>query len=298
MSSRCVPVVSYGGRRPTPGTGRYTSRVVEFEEYAAQPDSELDLLTGALLVAMDAHPGLDFAAERARFDELAEPLAPEVLSRLEPTLQAAEVSAHLFSRHRFRGNEEDYYDPRNSFIDQVLDRHLGIPISLGVLYVEIARRAGVIAHGVSFPGHFLIAVGGEDQRILVDPFGSGDVLDQDALERLWRQATAASTPLPTSVLNPASVRQIVGRMLLNLRGIYASRGEYSNLLLVLDRIVTLVPDSLSEVRDRGLLQAQMGAPRAAVADLERYMMLAPDADDVPEMKGIVHRLLRADAVLH
>src|SRR5580700_5572939 len=163
-----------------------------FEELAALPDEQLDVATGAALIARDAFPHLDVVQLLARFDELAAPLVTGHVADDAPRDQARRVSEHLYDTVGFRGNEADYYDPKNSFLPDVLDRKLGIPITLAVVYCEVARRAGVRARGVAFPGHFLVRVdppGREDSPVAVDPFFGGRRLDEAGLQTLLKRAS-------------------------------------------------------------------------------------------------------------
>jgi regulator of sirC expression with transglutaminase-like and TPR domain len=178
----------------------------------------------------------------------------------------------------------------------VLDRRLGIPISLAVVYMEVARRCGVSVNGVGFPGHFLVRLDDpiRNEALLADPFGGGVALDRSALQRLLSQ-TGATKKLDSSMLLPASTRQILARMLMNLRGIYATRGDYPRLLLVLDRMIDLLPDIANEVRDRGLLWAKLGAPVAALDDLRRYVDSLPNAGDVAEIRRLISQLEQRSA---
>lgn len=266
---------------------------MDFAELARLPDERLDLLTGALLIAKDAYPALDLVRETARIEELATPVRALALSRLGAREQARAISDHLYLANGFRGNEADYYDPRNSFMNDVLERKMGIPISLGVLYVEVARRSGVRAHGVSFPGHFLVRVEDVSGSVaIVDPFFRGSVLGPRELTELSRRAVGKAPPESTT-LDPAPARTILVRMLANLRGIYASRGDFRALLLVLDRLLDLSPNAVAELRDRGLLSAKLGAPRAAIDDLSRYLRASPNAGDVAEVRRIIGQLERS-----
>jgi regulator of sirC expression with transglutaminase-like and TPR domain len=261
---------------------------VDFHEYASQPDDELDLLEGALLIASDARPGLDRAAVVAELEALARPLGGGRLAELPVPLQARALADHLFVREGFHGNSSDYYDPRNSFLDEVVARRTGIPISLSVLYVEVARRAGVRASPVGFPGHFLVRLDDHDRRILVDPFHGGGALDEVALAELLRRS-GSKLRYSSEMIAPTPVRQVVARMLMNLRGIYAARGDYPRLLLILDRLIDLLPESTEELRDRGFLLGRLGAPDAAVTDLKRYVDLLPHAGDVEEVRRWIER---------
>jgi len=271
------------------GTG--ISIAVDFRAYAAQPDAELELLEGALLIAGDARPGLDRSAVERQLDELAAPLQALPVAQLPPRAQARALGDQLFVRAGFRGNTRDYYDPRNSFLDEVLARRTGIPISLSVVYLEVARRAGVQASPVGFPGHFLVCIqepqrgsgSSQERPLAIDPFQGGAILDDRALAALLDRSGSKLEYRPELIV-PMPVRQVVARMLLNLRAIYAQRGDMARLLVVFDRLIDLLPSSAEERRDRGLLFARLGAPAAAVADLEHYLELAPGAADTPQVE--------------
>jgi regulator of sirC expression with transglutaminase-like and TPR domain len=273
---------------------------VEFRDYARASDDRLDLLTGALLIARDAHPGLDLAEQSARLDALARPLTGRGLSDFPPTVQARLLSDYLYVVCGFHGAKADYYEPRNSFLNEVLDRKTGIPITLAVVYIEVARRLGVAARGVGFPGHFLVRLGARpgdpsaerNEPTIVDPFHQGRLLDADALSGLLRQANVRA-PLSSDMLAPAPTRHIVARMLMNLRGIYTARGDGPRLLLTLDRLIDLLPDLSSELIERGKLYERLGAPGAALADYERYLSLEPDGADRLLAKNAIERLKRA-----
>jgi regulator of sirC expression with transglutaminase-like and TPR domain len=261
---------------------------IDFTALAGLPDDRIDLVTGALLIAKDEYPALDLHHERARIDELAAPLGR--LDGLEAAEQAALVAERMFAECGFRGNDDDYYDPKNSFLNTVLDRKLGIPITLSLVYIEIARRAGVPASGVAFPGHFLVRIETETgEPLLVDPFGAGRVVGRAMLASLIGRDLRA--PRPSRALTaPASPRAVLLRMLGNLKGIYAARGELSRLLLVISRMLELSPDSANDVRDRGLVAMRLGAPRVAQGDLRRYLELSPEAGDVAEVRRILGQL--------
>ncbi len=273
---------------------------MEFRDYARGDDDGLDLLTGALLIARDAHPGLDFAAQRARLDELARPLAGRGLAGLPPTVQARLLSDYLYVVAGFHGAKADYYNPGNSFLNEVLERRTGIPITLAVVYIEVARRLGVDALGVGFPGHFLVRLGALDPRqrgnapVVIDPFHHGRLLDAPALEALLRRSNVRA-PLSDDMLEPARTRHVVARMLMNLRGIYATRGDTARLLVVLDRLIDLMPDLTNELLERAALYEQLGAPAAALADFHRYLAVDPTGEGALAAARSVERLTRASA---
>jgi regulator of sirC expression with transglutaminase-like and TPR domain len=155
--------------------------------------------------------------------------------------------------------------------------------------VEVARRAGVMASPVGFPGHFLVRIDDAERRLVVDPFHGGALLDEVALADLLRRS-GSKLRYSSELIAPTPVRQVVARMLMNLRGIYASRGDYSRLLLVTDRLIDIIPGSTEELRERGLLLGRLGAPASAVEDLEQYVSSLPHADDVPEVRRWIGRL--------
>lgn len=261
---------------------------VDFRAYATQPDDELDLLEGALLIARDAHPGLDPSSVERELDALARPLAARGIRSLNAPEQAELLAEHLFRTEGFSGNSADYYDPQNSFLDAVITRRTGIPVTLSVVYVEVARRAGVRASPVGFPGHFLARVDDHDRRLVVDPFHGGAALDETALAELLRRS-GSKLRYSSDMIAPTPVRQVVARMLMNLRGIYASRADYARLMVVLDRLIDLLPDAAEEVRDRGFLLGRLGAPDAAVVDLKSYVERLPHADDVDEVRRWIEK---------
>lgn len=265
--------------------------VIAFDEYARPGREELDLEVGALLIASDAYPHLAIDAELARLDALAVGLDAEALAALPVEDAAAALAEHLFRRHGFRGNEADYGDPRNSYLNEVLERRLGIPISLSIVLLALARRVGVKAHGVSFPGHFLVRF--ERPRsgpLVVDPFHGGRAMSHGDLERLLRRSAGPSAKLQVDHLKPAAPRAILTRVLQNLKSTFLARGDLPRALVAAARIVTLVPREPWAVRDRGILQAQLGALGGARNDLLRYLELAPEASDVAAVRKVLTRM--------
>ena len=182
-----------------------------FEELASTREESIDVAVGAALIACDAYEDLDVARLLARFDELAGPLVRLGLRDMSPEAQALELAHYIYERQGFAGNEADYYDPKNSLLPDVLDRRLGIPITLGLVYCEIARRVGVPAQGVSFPGHFLVRIdrkGSEGAPVVVDPFFGGRILDEKALVALLKRVVGPRETLRAEHLEPASPRLI------------------------------------------------------------------------------------------
>ncbi|HEX7841337.1 MAG TPA: transglutaminase-like domain-containing protein [Kofleriaceae bacterium] len=225
-----------------------------FAEVVSCDDFPLD--HAALLIGAWDHPERDLGRYRHQLDAIARGVEPDVVRATGGVGRARAISDGLFDRLGFHGNTGDYYDPRNSFLCDVLDRRTGIPISLSVLYLEISRRVGVLAQGVNFPGHFLVRVAIEDAWLFIDPFSSGRALGPADLETLLRRTTTADAVLEPSVIAAASKRQILWRMLHNLSGIYGRNGDLPRSLDVLERLAVLEPGNarisreLAQLRER------------------------------------------------
>jgi regulator of sirC expression with transglutaminase-like and TPR domain len=265
-----------------------------FEELSSLPDDAIDVAVGAALIARDVHAGLDAKGVVEKLDEMAAPLAGEGLSHATAEHQAARLAAHIFGTLGFRGNEKDYYDPRNSLLSDVIERRMGIPITLAIVYCEIARRVGVPAHGVGFPGHFLVRIeratdpGGDP--LFIDPFYGGRSLDEAALTRMVSRALGHDSRLLPEHLAAASSRAILMRVLTNLKAIYLQRGDNARAHLALDRIVTLAPNAAGALKERGLVAAKLGAAEAAREDLSRVLELDPSASDAATIRAHLAKL--------
>jgi len=255
------------------------SNITRFARVVDQPESAVDLGEAALLIAEDAYPGLDVSRYLRRLDEIAEPLQGEIgedrsLAELVPAL-----NGHLFGELGFRGNAEDYYDPRNSYLNEVLDRCLGIPITLSVLYMEVARRIGLTVVGVGLPGHFIVEARRDTSSILLDPYHGGATLTQEDCERLVQDAYGDSIPFSEEQLAPVRKRQILTRMLNNLKKSYLAEDDPDHAWPVVEKMLYLNPDSALDRRDRGLLAYRMNRFAEARRDLRDYLERCPDASD-------------------
>jgi regulator of sirC expression with transglutaminase-like and TPR domain len=219
-----------------------------FSHLVTRPDPELDLARAALLIAEPEYPGLDVA----RYVEELDRLGAEAAARIAAAPSRAPLASvirYLYEEVGFHGNTKDYYDPRNSFLNEVLDRRTGIPISLALVLIEVCRRVGVDARGVSFPGHFLVRIAADGDVMFIDPF-DGRLLDDRELGEMHERATGQGPPLDSRVLEPASKRQILMRVLNNLRNIYERSGDRERLLAVLARMQILKPDDDARARTR------------------------------------------------
>jgi regulator of sirC expression with transglutaminase-like and TPR domain len=285
---------------PTPSTATLPrDRVSRLEELAMLPDDAIDVALGAALIARDVYGNLDVRTCLTKLDDLAAPLQSEGLAKASAEEQATRIGAHLFATLGFRGNEKDYYDPRNSLLPDVLDRRLGIPISLALVYCEVARRLGVPAHGVGFPGHFLVRIdrpvtSHNVAPLIVDPFYGGRALDEQSMRRMLERALGAEAQLTAEHLAPASARAILVRMLTNLKAIYLQRGDNARAHLALDRVITMGPPGQAQLvnalKERGLVAARLGANEAARADLARVLELDPAIADAAGIRAQLAKL--------
>ena len=266
-------------------THRQTPRE-RFAAIARLSEREIDLGEAALVIAAEEQPGLDPGPWLERLDELAARLRPRLSRAFNDVDRLAALLDLLFSEEGLRGNAEDYYDPRNSYLNEVLDRRLGIPITLALVCMEVGRRAGVPLEGVGFPGHFLLRLGNHP-HVLVDPFDAGRLLAQKDCEELLARLTNGEMQFDPRLLRTAGPRQILHRILNNLRGVYLSRGEVDRLLPVLDRMLLLDPEDPSPRRERGILHIRCGDPYLGIQDLETYLEVEPTTDAHEEVAGLL-----------
>jgi regulator of sirC expression with transglutaminase-like and TPR domain len=260
----------------------------QFEDLFATGEDGADIALGAALIARDIYDGLDIRALLARFDDLAAPLCRLGLGQMTARAQALEMAHYVYERQGFAGNEVDYYDPRNSLLPDVLERRLGIPITLALVYCEIGKRVGVRARGISFPGHFLVRIDAapkDGTPVVIDPFFGGRVLDEPSLATLLKRVAGPRQKLRPEHLLPASPRVVLTRMLTNLKTVYLARGETCRALLAIDRLITLNPDLPALLRERGLLAARLGSIEVARADLTRFLELGPESREATEVRA-------------
>lgn len=245
----------------------------------------LDLVQAAFWVAAEEYPDLDVARQIARVGMIASEGGARAVGARNPFARLDRLQVYFFEQLGFRGNLESYDDPRNSYLNEVLDRRLGIPLTLCVLFMETARSAGFRARGVGLPGHFICRLERAGRTILVDPFHQGRVITEEDCRQLVARSTGRPSLFRREQLDGATERSMLGRMLLNLKHIFLSRADYARALSVVERLLLVWPDDSNEVRDRGFLKAHLGQPGAAIADLESYLTRAPGAADTESVKG-------------
>lgn len=267
----------------------------------AADDDQWALADLALHLARDAYPELDVDRYLARLDEMAGAIGERLDEDADVFSTLAELNAYLFREQGFRGNFDDYYDPRNSYLNEVLDRRTGIPITLSVVYLEVGRRLGLPLHGISFPGHFLVKCAVDGGEVVLDPYSGGVSLDADDLEHRLLEVVGekhASRVELAALLRAAPERDILVRMLHNLKALYQRDEKLDRALTVCNRILQIRPDSLDDLRDRGELFAALDCHRAAFDDLRRYLKLRPGAADAGLVRERVIDLQARVAQLH
>jgi regulator of sirC expression with transglutaminase-like and TPR domain len=267
-----------------------------FAEVVGGHDDAIDLAEAALLIAAEAYPGLDVARYVGRLDELSSAAAMALRTAESDAQRMRELVRFLSAEARFRGNQDDYYDRRNSFLNEVLDRRIGIPITLALVYIEVARRLGLVLLGVGFPGHFLAKQPGSPE-LIVDPF-FGQILSLEECQRRLQAVLGPSAQLEPSHLEVATPREILIRMLRNLKQVYLRTRELEPALGCSERILLVEPEMASELRDRGLLYEQLECYAAARADLERFLVLAPEDPTAATVRQRLIELGRHGATLH
>lgn len=257
------------------------SGLERFSDIVSGPDENINLAEAALLIAQREYAGLDPAPYLQRLDYLAEECRSRLALESSPLEIIGVLNSYLFAELRFRGDLKTFNDPRNSYLNDVLDRRQGIPISLSVLYMEVGRRVGLPLQGVSFPGHFVVKVNDGGRDVVLDPFTGGSTLDRTELERRlehvssWRHGRGELE----RVLVAASNKEILARMIRNLKGIYLDSEDYPRALDAVNMILRIAPGAAGEIRDRAHIHDQLDHLRAAIEDYEQYLMLAPESGD-------------------
>jgi regulator of sirC expression with transglutaminase-like and TPR domain len=262
----------------------------------ARSEAELNLAKAALLVAKEEYPQLPIDLYLARLDQVAEEVKDRLAEENAPLVVLQEVLETLYTRRGFEGNREAYHDPRNSFVNDVLDRGVGIPLTLGIVLLEVGWRLDLPLEGVNFPGHFLVRYRGDAVMLLVDPFDGGKMRFQDQAQELLDRAYGGMVRLQDSFLRTASKREMLARLLTNLKGVYVKVGDHERALGAVERLLMITPMAPAESRSRGVLLARLGRQEEAAEQLEAYLRVAPTATDVPRVVEMI-RTLRAGGVI-
>ena len=278
-----------------------TPQAERFGQMVSGPDEAINLAEAALLIASEEYPGLDIAAYLARLDEMAATLRRRLRADISPADTIVALNRFLFDEHGFSGNAADYYDPRHSFLNDVLDRKRGIPLTLALVYMEIGRRIGLPVQGISFPAHFLVKCQLREGMVVLDPYAKGISLSFDEIRRRIKSLRNDAEP-PRSViagmLATASNKDILVRMLRNLKGIYSHHQQWLKALAATDRIISVMPGLAEEYRDRGMIYLSLECFRAALFDLQAYIKMLPVAADADSVRQKVVELQRVASRLN
>jgi len=274
----------------------------DWSALASTDDASLPLFGTALLIARDEYPQLDPGVYDRLAQEHVDALRDEIESIEPQPLKMHAINRHLFEELGYSGNTDEYYDPRNSYLNEVLERRLGNPLTLALVQIEVARRLGVPLSGVSFPGHFLVRLPVGDEGVLVmDPFNRGRPLDIDELRDRAKPHLGGASPddnALTRILDPASNRAMLVRLLRNLHGVYSEREDWERAARSADRILQLQPNHPEAMRDRGLAYLEMGHRAGARRDLARYLQNNPEAPDNGSLRERLVELNREVARPH
>ena len=273
-------------------------------EFAALVSEEIDehqisLARAALTIARTEYPDLDSEKYIEQLDWYASRVEQMLPDLPEPIQVIAAINYVLFGEEEFRGNDEDYYDPRNSFLNNVLERKLGIPISLAIVYMEVAQRIGFPLFGVGMPGHFLLKhydVAGNET--FIDPFHRGNILTRADCQTRLDEIYSGQIPLQPEFLHTVTRRQLLTRVLNNLRNIYTERRDFRRALVIVDLVLAIHPKSAEDMKQRAVMRYALGQLRGAAEDFETYARMAPDASDADEMRQTALSLRRRLAMLN
>jgi regulator of sirC expression with transglutaminase-like and TPR domain len=270
----------------------------EFRRAVDRGEAKIELGRAALTMAAADYPDLDIDVYLAILDQLAADARARLDSETDVQRTVAVLNDVLFREHGFHGNRENYFDPRNSFLNEVLDRRTGIPISLSVLYMEVAQRIGLPLQGVGFPGHFLVKYASLNEEIVIDPFDRGEIRSRQNLQTMLNRLYGDRIGFDPDFLAAATKKQILRRMLNNLELIYLRQNDLTKGLSVVERLLVLDPASAQDIRDRGLIYLRLECFKQALEDLQRYLSLSPQAEDAEAIRDQIAALSRQVAQIH
>lgn len=264
----------------------------EFEAMVRRPDAEIDLAAAYLMVAEDEYPLLDIASYLRRLDRMGEEVRDLVGAERHPSTVAVALVRYLFRDLGFEGAADEYFDPRASYLNEVMDRRKGIPISLSIVYMEVARRAGFQVDGVGLPGHFIVKHPQPGGDLFVDPFNRGAVLSREDCAQKVGEIYNGAVAFEPYMLGAVTKRQILARAIHNLKTIYAAGRQREKALAMVEFLLILAPWDLEEIRDRGMLRFQLGDAEGAIADLETYLQYSLGAGDAEKVRSSVRAIRR------
>jgi regulator of sirC expression with transglutaminase-like and TPR domain len=262
----------------------------QLAEELTRSEAEMDLARAALLVAKEEYAQLPVELYLARLDQVAEEVKDRLACENAPLVVLGEIIETLYVRRNLKGNREAYYDPRNSFLNDVLDRGLGIPLTLGMVLLEIGWRLDLPVEGVNFPGHFLVRYRGDEFGLLLDPVEGGKIRFEEQAHELLDQVYGGVVRLQDAFLRTATKREMLMRLLTNLKSLYVKVGDHPRALAAVERILMIAPTAPAESRSRGVLLARMGRHEEAATQLEAYLRVSPAATDAVRVEEMLREL--------
>jgi len=262
----------------------------DFVQMVSRPDEALELARVALLVAAESDQDVDIDGELKQLEGWAEELKARVTPDLNNLQKLARLRSFVFDDLGFRGDRRDYYSPSNSLLHQVMKRRRGIPLTLSIVFMELGWRIGIPFEGVAFPGHFLVRLPGEPRDLLLDPYKRGMMVHEEDCRQMLLESTGGRMSYDPALTASVGKRDMVARLLHNLKGAYLRAGDDEQALAAVERLLVLHPDDLEEIRDRGLLLFRMGQYGRALDSLNAYLATAAGAADRETIEGHVKTL--------
>ncbi len=269
-----------------------------FQQLVTLPDGAIPLAEAALLMACEEYPQLEIAPYLDRLDEFANAARPHIQTGDNPLDTAARINEVLFDQFGFQGNSDEYYDPRNSFLNDVIDRRLGIPITLSAIYIEISQRLNFPIQGVGMPGHFIVKYSDPNEEFFLDPFHAGAILTVDDCKDWIVTNFGDSFEFSDRMLARVTNRQILTRMLTNLKKIYVESQAFDKGLAIVDMMLMVEPRDFDQYRDRGLLRIQLRQFEAAAKDLDHYVKNTAESKERSTVEDQLKELRRIHAMMN
>lgn len=258
-----------------------------FTAEVQRADADINLARASLLIAQEEYLDLDIPQYLAKLDAMGQELASRLGGETRPRAVIEIINRYLFTEQGFQGNETDYYDPANEFLSYVLDHRMGIPTTLSVLYLEMARQVNFPLAGVALPGRFVVKYQGPEDEIFIDPYGKGTIVTRQDCQRVMEEVFQDVVSWQDWFLDPVGNKKVLKRMLNNLKGSYFKLNDLPRALAAVERILLVDPEAFYEVRNRGYLRLQLGDTRPGLLDLEQYLRLVPNASDASTIRMVI-----------
>ncbi len=259
-------------------------------DMVSREEEDISLAEAVLYIAGDEYPELDTGEYVRALDRMAREARTRPAEGDGPAAELGSLSRYLFFDQGFGGNTDDYYDPQNSYLNRVLDRRLGIPITLSIVYMEVARRLGMVLEGIGLPGHFILRHGPPEWELYVDPFNGGRLLSRGDCERLFQTTFQGRAEFREEFLTPCTKKTILVRVLSNLRNVYGNRKDFRRALSATERIAIVQPDISRTFRDKAALHLLLGEHRRAAESLQEYLDASPGSEDADRVKDQIRAI--------